>query len=96
MSAAALSADRRLEALRHALGPEILKALDDPEVVEVLANPDGRLVVDRLREGRRLGGVRLAPEARARGIRLGAAHGGAPVTRADPRLSGVLPGGERV
>lgn len=95
MSAAALSADRRLEALRHALGPEILEALDDPDVVEVLANPDGRLVIDRLREGRRLGDVRLAPEARERVIRLVADHVGAPVTREDPRLSGVLPGGER-
>lgn len=95
MSAAALSADRRLEALRHALGPEILAALDDPDVVEVLANPDGRLVVDRLRDGRRLGDVRLAPEARERVIRLVADHVGAPVTREDPRLSGVMPGGER-
>lgn len=95
MSASALSADRRLEALCHALGPEILEALDDPDVVEVLANPDGRLVVDRLREGRRLGDVRLAPEARERVIRLVADHVGAPVTREDPRLSGVLPGGER-
>lgn len=95
MTAADLSSDRRLEALRHALGPAVLQALDDPAVVEVLANPDGRLVIDRLSEGRALSDVRLALQARERVIRLVADHMGVPVTREDPRLSGVLPGGER-
>ncbi len=33
------------------MGPEIAAALEDPEVVEVLLNPDGSLWVDRLGEG---------------------------------------------
>ena len=39
---------RRLRMLRTAMGPEIAAALDDPDVVEVLLNPDGTLWVDRL------------------------------------------------
>ena len=37
--------------LRTALGPAIAQYLEDPAVVEVMLNPDGRLWVDRLREG---------------------------------------------
>ena len=89
-------AERKLEALRHALGVAILEALVEPKVVEILVNPDGRLVLDRAGEGRSDTGVRLDPEARERVIRLIADYVGDPVTRDDPRLSGVLPGtGER-
>lgn len=60
-----------------------------------MANPDGRLVVDTLGEGRRDTGERLSSEARERVIRLVAEHVGETVTRDDPRLAGVLPSGER-
>lgn len=89
-------AERKLEALRHALGEAVLAALEAPEVVEILANPDGRLVLDRVGEGRSDTGLTLTVEARERTIRLIADYVGEAVTREDPRLSGVLPGtGER-
>ena len=34
--------------LRTALGPGIARLLEDPCVVEVMLNPDGRLWIDRL------------------------------------------------
>ena len=37
--------------LRTALGPAIARLLEDPAVVEVMLNPDGRLWIDRLSEG---------------------------------------------
>ena len=37
--------------LRTALGPGIAGWLEDPGVVEVMLNPDGRLWIDRLKEG---------------------------------------------
>lgn len=95
MTAEALALARKREALDHALGETVLAALADPEVVEVLANPDGRLVIDRLRGGRTQADVRLSFAARERVIRLVADYVGEPVTRDDPRLSGVLPSGER-
>lgn len=89
-------AERKLEALRHALGPTVLAALEEPAVVEILANPDGRLVLDRSGEGRQDTGQSLSPEARERAIKLIADYVGETVAREDPRLSGVLPGtGER-
>lgn len=37
--------------LRTALGPAIAGFLEDPSIVEVMLNPDGRLWIDRLSEG---------------------------------------------
>ena len=86
-----LIGERKLEALRHALGDTVLAALVDPEVVEILANPDGRLILDRAGEGRRDTGETLSAEARDRAVRLIADYVGEIVTRDDPRLAGVLP-----
>ena len=89
-------AERKLEALRHALGDTILAALVEPAVVEILANPDGRLILDLSGEGRLDTGATLSAESRERVIRLIADYVGETVTRDDPRLAGVLPGtGER-
>ena len=42
---------RQSEALRRAMGAEILEPLRDPQVIEVMLNPDGTLWVDRLGTG---------------------------------------------
>lgn len=39
---------RREDALMRALGPELIKPLEDPAVIEILLNPDGKLWVERL------------------------------------------------
>jgi Flp pilus assembly CpaF family ATPase len=38
--------ERRLAALRYALGPVVLEALADPDVVEIMLNDDGKLWVE--------------------------------------------------
>ncbi|MEP9355738.1 P-type conjugative transfer ATPase TrbB [Xanthobacter sp. KR7-65] len=87
---------RGVRMLRTALGPVISRLLDDPTVVEVMLNPDGRLWVDRLSEGLANTGQKLAPGDAERIIRLVAHHIGAEVHAGAPRLSAELPGtGER-
>lgn len=96
MSVHPIVAGRKLEALRHALGPVVLAALEEPAVVEIMANPDGRIVLDRSGEGRRDTGSSLSAEARERAVRLIADYMGESVARETPHLAGVLPGtGER-
>jgi Flp pilus assembly CpaF family ATPase len=69
------SLERRVLMLRTAMGPDIAKAaLNDPDVVEVMLNPDGSLWVDRLGSGREPLGVSLTPADGERIIRLVAAH----------------------
>lgn len=95
MTPEALALARKRDALDHALGPDVLAALADPAVVEVMANPDGRLVVDRHDRGRCALDARLPAEARERAIRLVADHVAEPATADHPRVSAALPGGER-
>jgi type IV secretion system protein TrbB len=77
--------------LRTALGPAIAAFLEDPGVVEVMLNPDGRLWIDRLSEGLSDTGERLSSEDGERIIRLVAHHVGAEVHTGSPRVSAELP-----
>ncbi|MGE4156119.1 MAG: P-type conjugative transfer ATPase TrbB [Hydrogenophaga sp.] len=83
--------DRRVRMLRTAMGPMIAAALEDPDVVEVLLNPDGSLWLDRLSTGRAPTGVTLSSADGERIIRLVAAHVGAEVHRGQPLLTAELP-----
>lgn len=86
------SRDRRSAMLRTAFGPEIAAALADPTVIEVMVNPDGRLWLDRLGQGRAVTGTRLTPEDAERIVRLVASHVGREVRADAPVISAELPG----
>jgi type IV secretion system protein VirB11 len=82
--------------LRTALGPAIAGFLEDPSIVVVMLNPDGRLWIDRLSEGLADTGERLSPADGERIVRLVAHHVGSEVHAGSPRVSAELPGtGER-
>lgn len=77
--------------LRTALGPSITAWLEEPAVVEVMLNPDGRLWVDRLTVGLADTGERLSAADGERIVRLVAHHVGAEVHPGAPRVSAELP-----
>ena len=77
--------------LRTAMGPLIAAALEDPDVVEVMLNPDGTLWIDRLSTGRTATGESLSAADGERIIRLVAAHVGTEVHRGRPLLTAELP-----
>src|ERR1700681_3850286 len=77
--------------LRTALGPSIALWLEDPAIVEVMLNPDGRLWSDRLAGGLADTHDRLSPRAGERIARLVAHHIGAEVHPGSPRVSAELP-----
>ncbi|MDH7972475.1 P-type conjugative transfer ATPase TrbB [Sphingomonas sp. AR_OL41] len=77
--------------LRTALGPSISTWLEDPTVVEVMLNPDGRLWVDRLAEGISDTGQILSAADGERIVRLVAHHVGVEVHARSPRVSAELP-----
>ena len=90
-SSATTSQDRRIRMLRTAMGPLIAAALDDPDVVEIMLNPDGTLWIDRLSSGRAPMGVSLSAADGERIIRLVAAHVRAEVHAGKPLLTAELP-----
>ncbi len=90
-SSVAVALDRRIQMLRTAMGPVIAAALEDPDVVEIMLNPDSSLWVDRLSTGRAPLGLELSEADGERIIRLVAAHVGAEVHRGQPLLTAELP-----
>jgi type IV secretion system protein TrbB len=87
----ALSSDRRRAMLRTAMGPEIVAALAETSVIEVMVNPDGVLRVDMLGEGRKDTNVRIEPAQVERIIRLVASHARSEVHGDKPIVSAELP-----
>ena len=77
--------------LRTALGPAIARHLDDPDVIEVMLNPDGRLWIDRLGGGLSRTDDTLSGADGERIVRLIAHHVGVEVHATAPRVSAELP-----
>lgn len=77
--------------LRTALGSAIAGFLEDPSVVEVMLNPDGRLWIDRLSSGLTDTGESLSAADGERIVRLVAHYVGAEVHPGSPRISAELP-----
>jgi type IV secretion system protein VirB11 len=87
----ALSAERRRAMLRTAMGPTIAAALAEPAVIEIMVNPDGRLWLDRLGEGRTDTGTIFDPAQVERIIRLVASHARTEAHASAPIVSAELP-----
>jgi type IV secretion system protein VirB11 len=90
-AAAEVAEGRRRQMLRTAFGPAIAAALADPTVIEVMANPDGKLWIESVPAGRRDSGRRLGAAEAERIIRLVAAHVRREVTATAPIVSAELP-----
>jgi P-type conjugative transfer ATPase TrbB len=82
---------RSTRMLRTALGPDIGGYLEDPDIVEVMLNPDGRLWIDRLSAGLEDTGRRIPMADGERIVRLVAHHVGAEAHAGSPRVSAELP-----
>jgi len=77
--------------LHTAFGPAIARFLQDPAIIEVMLNPDGRLWIDRLSGGLAETTERLSAPDGERIVRLVAHHVGAEVHAGSPRVSAELP-----
>lgn len=90
------SDERGARMLRTALGPDIAAWLDDPEIVEIMLNPDGHLWTDSYAGGLKDSGVTMSAQTAERIIRLLAHHASEEIHFDAPRLSTELPAtGER-
>lgn len=82
---------RSARMLRTALGPAIAAFLEDPAIIEVMLNPDGRLWIDQLTGGLNDSGQTMSAADGERIVRLVAHHVGAEVHNGAPRVSAELP-----
>ena len=87
---------RRSSMLRTAFCPVVREALEAPDTIEVMANPDGSVWIEKSGIGVIISQHTLAPCDRERVIRLVASGVGEAAGRASPIVSAELPGsGER-
>lgn len=87
---------RRTAMLRTAFCPVVREALEAPDTIEVMANPDGSVWIEKAGIGVIISQHTLAPCDRERVIRLVASGVNEPANRASPIVSAELPGsGER-
>ncbi len=96
-----VTSERTLAMLRTALGNDIVSALDNPKVIEIMVNPDGKLWLDKHGSGMIDTKVIITPEQTERVVRLVGTHINQDVTTENPIVSAELPvssngkGGER-
>lgn len=79
------------EMLASALGRTAGAFLDDPTVIEIMLNPDGKLWIDRLGEGRSYTNIKVTPELAERTIFIVASSINEVCNRSNPILSAELP-----
>jgi type IV secretion system protein VirB11 len=82
---------RNMEKLRNELGPLICSALDDPEVIEIMVNPDGKIVLDYAKSPKKRTGKRLASSKRMAALGTIAAMLDTKINAHFPTLEGELP-----
>ncbi len=82
--------ERVTELLIESLGPAIQELMQAEDVTDILLNPDGRLVVERIGKGRQYIGRFPAANAQ-RIIRIISSYIGAATTRQNPIVSAEMP-----
>lgn len=82
--------DRLVNNLLHNMGPIIIGALEDRKVVEIMANPDGQLWIEKLGEEMKVAG-KIPSEQTAMIISLVASALDTTVTKESPIVEGELP-----
>lgn len=83
---------RLLEAFSYAIGADVQGYLDDPNVMEIMLNPDGKLWVDSFGKGCEDTKIFINPIKAEQVIRLVATHTGEECDEDHPILSAELPG----
>jgi P-type conjugative transfer ATPase TrbB len=83
--------NRYLTMIQTAFGPEILKHMEDPAVIEIMLNPDGQLWIEKLHEGTLSTGHTLPPEQAENIIKLIASFKNNVANQTLPMLSTELP-----
>ena len=82
---------RREHKLRRELGPALVGLMSEPDVREVMVNPDGAIFVDRATEGLSNSGLRACPMQLKAALGTMAALLDTVITKEQPILQGELP-----
>jgi type IV secretion system protein VirB11 len=82
---------RNMEKLRNELGFFICSALDNPEIIEIMVNPDGRIWLDSVKTGMKRTGKKIASSRIMAALGTIAAMLDTKINALCPNLEGELP-----
>lgn len=82
---------RHLDLLNIAFGNELITFLDNDDIIEIMANPDGQVWIDSLKIGKSLTPTKLSAEQRLNIIKLIASYNQLVVNEQLPMLSCEIP-----
>jgi type IV secretion system protein VirB11 len=82
---------RNTEKLRSEIGTVVCDAIDDPEVIEIMVNPDGHIWLDRLSRGMEKTGKKISHDRLAAALGTIAAMLRTEINKHSPILEGELP-----
>ena len=85
------SHDKKYNLLTSTLGPLILRLLENPDVIEIMANPDGSLHIETLSSGKELHPESISAQQVNNIIKIIAANKSHIVTQQRPELSVEIP-----
>lgn len=83
----ALVTSRHFSLLKIAFGNELLALLNNDEIIEIMANPDGQVWIDSLKTGKTLSAINLSTEQRLSIIKLIASYNHLIVSEQIPMLA---------
>lgn len=83
--------DRHVAMLNTAFGSEIMQLMDDPQIIEIIANPDGKIWAEDLNKGKYFTGKTFAFEQIANIVKLVAASRQIIASAEHPEVSCELP-----
>jgi type IV secretion system protein VirB11 len=82
---------RNMEKLRNELGSFICSALDNPAIIEIMVNPDGRIVLDYGKSGMKRTGKKIAASRLTAALGTIAAMLDTKINALSPDIEGELP-----
>lgn len=89
-----ITLQRKFSLLKNAMGPDMLKLMNDPDVFEVYLNPDQLVWIDTHKSGRVLTDIKLEPARSAQIIKAVAALSDQVIDRNQPALAAEIPDSE--
>lgn len=82
---------RHISMLQTAFGDAIMEFFHDPDVIEIMLNPDGHLFIDRLREGKQATGIHIVPEQAENIVKLVASYKNYEIHEKTPMVATEIP-----
>lgn len=86
-----IAEQRHINMLETAFGDAIMSFLRDPNIIEIMLNPDGQIFIDQLREGKKFSGISIPSEQAENIVKLVASYKNYEIHEKTPMVATEIP-----